>query len=795
MTDIQRILIERDPFGCDVPHMEDMFDFYQWPARWIAPEGAHADEPCVFAARLEVELEQPATVRLHVSADQLYELYLDGSPVGRGPERSDPEHWAYATYRVNLDAGEHVLAARIVYAADRAGTAQMTFSPGFLCAAEGRWGDTFSTGRGGWRVRRLAGYEFRRVPRLFLAMPRVRIDTARYEDQWMDPETGGWAEPETGRRAAVRGHTDTPPGHVMYPSMLPAMRMDRVDGAVVRHAVEDPTDLFVRPEENSREVAAAAQALMDGTHALEMPPQSTWRIVLDFESYLCAYERLHVSGGAGGRVEVAWAEGAYVVSEDEEPHNRHPKGNRDKIEGKAFWGAGDRWLLDGREHRLDSPYWNAGRYAVLTLTTADEPLAVHSYELIDTGYPLELEAEFESSDQGLADLPPLLWAGLRACSHETYMDCPYYERLMYVGDTRLEALTTFAGTRDERLPRKAVKAFDWSREPEGLTASRYPSRARQTIPTFSLWWVCLVYDYAMWRDDAETVRGCMKGVRSVLDAFLEHRREDGLLASPLGWNFVDWVGSWTHGMPPTAPEGPSGPLNWQAVLALGYAGELEAAFGEPELAARWERHRAELLQAMDALWDEGRGLFADDLEHTLFSEHSQALSLISGGLHEARRDLVLDGLLGREDLAEATIYFSHYVLDALTREGRVDAVIERLAHWKGLRARGFVTTPEKPEPTRSDCHAWGAHPLHHMFAGILGIRPAAPGFSRVTVRPQLGGLEWARGRLPHPAGWVEAEVRQEDGVLHGRVTLPAGVAGTLLLPDGERQIASGERVF
>src|SRR6201995_5293651 len=57
------------------------------------------------------------------------------------------------------------------------------------------------------------------------------------------------------------------------------------------------------------------------------------------------------------------------------------------------------------------------------------------------------------------------------CSHETYMDCPYYEQLMYVGDTRLQVLTTFATSRDDRLPRKALEVFDFSRAagPNGPT--------------------------------------------------------------------------------------------------------------------------------------------------------------------------------------------------------------------------------------------------------------------------------------------------------------------------------------
>ena len=47
--------------------------------------------------------------------------------------------------------------------------------------------------------------------------------------------------------------------------------------------------------------------------------------------------------------------------------------------------------------------------------------------------------------------------------------------------------------------RKAIEMFDQSRMANGLTQSRYPSRVRQIIPPFSLWWVGMVYDYALWR--------------------------------------------------------------------------------------------------------------------------------------------------------------------------------------------------------------------------------------------------------------------------------------------------------
>jgi alpha-L-rhamnosidase len=46
------------------------------------------------------------------------------------------------------------------------------------------------------------------------------------------------------------------------------------------------------------------------------------------------------------------------------------------------------------------------------------------------------------------------------------MDTPYWEQLQYVGDTRIQALISYAVTGDDRLAKQALKAFDDSRIPK-----------------------------------------------------------------------------------------------------------------------------------------------------------------------------------------------------------------------------------------------------------------------------------------------------------------------------------------
>jgi hypothetical protein len=371
------------------------------------------------------------------------------------------------------------------------------------------------------------------------------------------------------------------------------------------------------------------------------------------------------------------------------------------------------------------------------------------------------------------------------------MDCPYYEQLMYVGDTRLEVLSTYAWCADGRLPRKALLMYDESRKSPGFTQSRYPCRIQQTIPPFSAWWIGMLHDYMMWKDDRAFVQSMLPGMRAILDAFERFKTSDGLFAGPPGWNFIDWVRGWTAGMPPDGDVGAvSGPLNFKLAWIFQQAAELEDFTGQPEMAALHRRRANDLIAvASQAFWSEERGLLADNLDRGKFSEHSQCLALLGNAVPAARRQRVIDGLFSAADLKQTTIYFAHYLFETCAKVGRVDPLFDRLGLWFELKPLGFRTTLEQPEPSRSDCHAWGAHPLFHYFATILGVRPATPGFKTVTIRPQLGPLEWAKGSMAHPSGRIELDVKQRAGRLTGHVSLPAGVNGVLIANEKQIELA------
>src|SRR6185369_7879461 len=95
------------------------------------------------------------------------------------------------------------------------------------------------------------------------------------------------------------------------------------------------------------------------------------------------------------------------------------------------------------------------------------------------------------------------------------------------------------------LMRNAIELYDYSRLPEGLTQSRYPSSSPQIINTFSLFWVDMLHDYWWHRSDDAFLRARLPGMQAAL-AWFEAKIDPktGLLGPLPYWTFVDWSDQW-----------------------------------------------------------------------------------------------------------------------------------------------------------------------------------------------------------------------------------------------------------
>ena len=770
-----------------------------WPAMWIVTEEQHEDS-FVAAYRLRFDCEKDTRVKLLVTADQRYWLYLDGQRIGRGSERGSIRKWFCETYEIELTAGTHTLGAITWYLSESAPWAQVTAQPGFLLAATDEpFTERLSTGIAPWTSRVLSDVTFldpvEQVGKDIGSGARI-LHRGRPLAESLEDGSSTW----TGVKTLLPGNNAfwqnaSPKTWVLYPAQLPAMRSEKWEGAHVACAMNSfAGDQPFRKADSNPDQCAAWQSMLDQPGAsVVLPPHSEWRVLIDIGGYCCAYYELYTRDGADAEIAVAWAERLAMRPDFPEAPN-----DRDTYEERFLVGTADHFQPTGEGPACYEPlWWQAGRWVQVSVRTAALPLVIEGLDILETGYPWRNESRFSSDNEALNSIAPVCYRTLQCCTHETYMDCPYWEQLQYLGDTRIQAQLTYATSSDTRLPEKALEAFSHSMHGASpFPASNYPSQGIQIIPPFALWWICMLHDYALWRGNAEFVKERLPMGWWIMDHFLLNRDTNGMVTSPQGWNYVDSA-AFPGGEPPGAGLGEvSGLLNWQVILALNALRDFSHWLNMPERADWADRIAQELTTACEKmLWDPTRNALADDLDHTSFSEHGQCLALLTGRLSPRIQSHVQDALTNDQELVRAGKYFSHYVCLALAAMDAGDSLHKRLHTWHEFIDAGFHTMPEHDVQGRSDCHAWSAHPLFHMLTSVLGIRPASLGFESVLIKPMLGALREVCGCVPHPFGEITVALKTYTNGCSVDITLPQNLTGTFTWKGQNVELQEGNRKF
>ena len=778
----RRITLTEAPFG-DLDAKRGCLDQGLWPASWITHPSLPA-APCRMVFRLKLTVTEAQQVRLHVAGDERYELQLNDQSIGWGSERGAVEHWSFDSYDLVLEPGEHLLTANVLAAGPHGLRSQMTVSPAFLLASET---PGFSTGEAPWEVRLLHGLSYEKpFPHDFFSVGWNTV----HEAARMSGDDAAWAPAHrlhAGSTAGIRNRM--PRIHLLAPAVLPVAKRDPFAGGRVRHLSRE-LGAMVQESDHLADEATGWDLWWKLGQGLTLPPNQRRKVLLDLEDYVCAWPELETSGGQGSSVKVFWAESLFEVGGER-------KGNRAQINGKIFQGVGDTFLPDGADSTFHGPFIRAGRYLQLTVMTGAHPLVLKGLRLRRAEYPLEITSRFTTEHPATEGLIDRCQRTFRASCHDYLIDGPYYEQMGWIGDMLQMAVILYTLTPDTRLLRKVLADFDDSRLPDGLIRARWPARDSLVLPPYALSWIHILHGFAWWRDEADFVRERLPGMRAILDRMLAWvDREDGLLRIPTGWNFVDWVSGWEMGIPPRDPDGSCGVLQWQLARALQQAAELEEAFGEPELAARYRRQAGRVAQAAEVFWDEARGLYADTRARTSFCEHAQAYGVLSGHVPVGNLARIKTSLVSDPDLTRSTNAHSHHLFEAYVQLGLGAALWARLGRWLEYDELGLLTTPETPEPTRSDCHAWSSHPHYHLYASLLGIRPAAPGFHRVRITPRLPvDLGTISGVLPHPQGEIRFQVGREGDILLAQFDLPGTLEGECVWEGQVVQLTSGNNIL
>jgi len=247
-------------------------------------------------------------------------------------------------------------------------------------------------------------------------------------------------------------------------------------------------------------------------------------------------------------------------------------------------------------------------------------------------------------------------------------------------------------------------------------------------------------------------------VHGLLDTYASWRGANGLISEAPNYMFMDWVniGGFAVHHPPA--------VIGQGYLTALYCHALElAAYGE-DMGNR-EKYlalRKETAEAFNReLWNDKAGLYRDgkpfqthvkpyqwlpaDKDIETFSPHVNLLAVLYDIAPRERQRAIVEKVMEESPL-NTQPWFMHWVFQALDHVGLFDKYGTRqMRRWKIVPE---TQTFREMWNGGDLSHGWCSTPLVQMSSRILGVTPAMPGMSEVTIRPQLCDLAWAKGVVP-----------------------------------------------
>lgn len=739
-----------------------------------------------------------ARAELRLWADTNYIAWLNGEEIARGPGRSDQKWALFDAHDVTakLKPGENTLAILALFHGFGTGGRQ-SFMPALLAHLEmtdatGR--RTFVVSDRSWKTSPAPEF-VRPTPRLHATLGCMEVQDRRLaEDGWEQPgfDDRAWTASDYVKPTPLAG-----PWYHFAPEPLPAREIDEVVFPEVARRAE--VRLAIPPVEQLGEV----RPLLSREEHLPVPLRLSGRepgiaqvLTFDLGKPECGYLEIDVTGPAGATIDALCGE--MLVD------GRLPKPGTARVHTTRFL------LREGRQTLRVAFNWLAFRYTQLWVWSAGE-FTVHAARVRRLTLPLGPGGHFRCHDEFLNRLDGICEHTLRLCAQDGIVDSSSREQQQWIGDGRFTAITLHhrfpIGVLHRRLIEQVGQGIDWM----GSLVPRYPTGNINVapIPLYSLHWLLAFRDYAWFTGDDSLAREWWPSMLHALRWFSAFERADGLLTDVPHWMYIELGEGPRPGRVPSTGA-VNATLNLHYYAAFCALQEFAERFGDAEVRAHCVAKAGQLRRAVrSAFWDDSVGAYRDSLDARgafgTLSEATNAFALLHLETDDgARARAIVQSIFAAPaaDPIRASPFAMNAVLDALGRVGRADLALPRLqryapqletgATWEHWRSHHFG---EDGVPDgHSLSHAWGAAPLAFFVNSIAGIRPTAPGWSRVRLAPQPASLARAEASVVTPRGRIAVQWERADGAFVLRAELPDGIEGDYVLPDGARgELRAGEQ--
>lgn len=392
---------------------------------------------------------------------------------------------------------------------------------------------------------------------------------------------------------------------------------------------------------------------------------------------------------------------------------------------------------------------------------------VHSFGFRETGYGATWAGGFQCDDEFLNRMYEKARQTLYITMRDTFMDCPCRERAQWPGDmvVQLGQIPYCLGQEGELLVRKGLLELIKWRRSDGVIFGPVPGNWDKELPAQIL---ALLSRFGVWTYYMNT------GDRSLLTEFLPaalsylcvwEKTGDGVIAyREGGWDWVDWGERFDS----------RAILNAWYALALEGTALVAAELGERGVAEKLRFQLHDFQTAFRAVFCHGNeGIFSPAFPHAP-DDRVQALAVL-GDLYDQEQASALTALLFER--RESSPYMEKYVLEALFQLHRPNLALERMRDRFGPMVASANSTLWEVWSADNDStinHSWSGGVLTLSGQRIAGLTPTAPGWRRLSVRPQPGTLRNVEASAATPQGKAAVKLSHQAEGWSAVIEIPPG---------------------
>jgi len=431
-----------------------------------------------------------------------------------------------------------------------------------------------------------------------------------------------------------------------------------------------------------------------------------------------------------------------------------------------------------------------------TVTAVEVHSAVASIGIFDCGEPL-LNQIHDAARQGLLNN-----------MHAAQTDTPTLEKNGWTGDAQASSAAAAVNFDVARTWSKWLGDFEDAQAPSGELPEIVPSTpfyGYENSPGWNyIWGPTPAWDVAAFVLPEELA---LRFGDTRIDARTHAMRR----------RLVDYTGTFIKGpdfrydrsLGEYAAAGPTGPIDGTSTAFFFHmlVGAADSA-RRLGLAEEADRHAALAAQVRAAYnrryWDAASRRYlapASGGKPAVYAQTLNVLPVALGLVPDGQAQAVIDGLAA--DLTakayrlDVGVYALRYLPRLLSDHGHGD-VAHRVATRTDEPSWGFWLKNDirsMPEGWGLGARSWN----HHYFAsisswfyeGLAGLRPTAPGYARLDVRPTLpAGLDRAGATILTPRGEASSHWRREaDGLVWLELVIPGACVAEAWLPNGGQRLA------